>query len=897
MRRQLWIWIGIALLAAAYFTGTPSAVQAATITINSTADTEIAGDGDCTLREAITNANGDTDASGGDCTTGSGADTITFNIGGGGPQTIMLGSVLPIITDQLTIDGSSQPGFAGSLLINIDANGLSGNAMDARSLNSTHIDGLILNDFSISNAPDTALYVERFDNLMVDGMDVSLPSGATGYGIRAGGSNTLTIQNVTATHRNWGLQIVAVTDATVLNNTLSDNYLGLMLFQISAVGLPGGVLVSGNDFSNDANAISFREMSDLVISDGTVTGTNVILAASDGLDTVTGRVINLGRVDNTLIENVDLSLRSGAPAGFGVFADISIDQLSVQNVTANNRHTGVRVRRGTDIRVQDSTFRDDVTAVTLDIIAAGSLPGGVVVSGNDFSNSKSALGFSSMSDLIISDGMVAGTNVRLTPDDGLDTVTSNVITIGNVDNTLVDGVDFSKASGSPGGKAINATTSIDNLTVQNITASNRGGVSVSGGSDVRVLNNTLSDSMGGIFISGIISNNVPGGVLVEGNNLSNNKLGVVIANMSDLIISDGSVPGTHIKLAASDGLDTVYHTAIRLDRVDNTLIDGVDLSFAAGSPTGYGVRAINSIDGLTVQNVTVSNRATGIDVTNGSNLAVTCSAFLQNGMGMLTNISGAAVIDNHFEGNTKALRNNSVALLTAENNYWGAADGPSNLGGSGDSYDNAVDADPFLTSSPPCAGQISNQPPTLTVNSDPVTVIEGEVAANSGTVSDPDGDTVALIASAGLITNNNDGSWSWSFSTTDSQTITINAEDGSGGTGQATFELVVLTPQDAIEELIEDIEELEDQGRLHNGNGLIAKLRQIIAKLDSGNTDAACNQLGAVINQVNAFIAASVLEPSDGQDLLDSINRISHAIGCNPPSSASPSVFIISRKQ
>src|SRR4051794_10483185 len=48
------------------------------------------------------------------------ADTINFAIGSG-PQTILLASDLPTVTDTVRIDGTSQPGFAGSPLVELTA--------------------------------------------------------------------------------------------------------------------------------------------------------------------------------------------------------------------------------------------------------------------------------------------------------------------------------------------------------------------------------------------------------------------------------------------------------------------------------------------------------------------------------------------------------------------------------------------------------------------------------------------------------------------------------------------------------------------------------------------------------------------------------------------------------
>jgi hypothetical protein len=88
-----------------------------------------------------------------------------------------------------------------------------------------------------------------------------------------------------------------------------------------------------------------------------------------------------------------------------------------------------------------------------------------------------------------------------------------------------------------------------------------------------------------------------------------------------------------------------------------------------------------------------------------------------------------------------------------------------------------------------------NNPPVLTVDQSNVTVDEGQTAFNSGTVSDPDGDTVALAASIGSVTDNGDGTWSWSFTTSDgpaeSQTVVITGDDGNGGVTTVDFVLTV----------------------------------------------------------------------------------------------------------
>ncbi len=84
--------------------GAPGAAAAATFTVTTTADI-----GAGTVRQAILDANATP-----------GADVIAFAIPGSGIQTIAPLSALPTVTEAVTIDGSTQPGFSGSPLIELD---------------------------------------------------------------------------------------------------------------------------------------------------------------------------------------------------------------------------------------------------------------------------------------------------------------------------------------------------------------------------------------------------------------------------------------------------------------------------------------------------------------------------------------------------------------------------------------------------------------------------------------------------------------------------------------------------------------------------------------------------------------------------------------------------------
>src|SRR5437762_1947838 len=89
------------------------------------------------FRQAITNANNN-----------AGTDNVSFNIGGPGVQSITLLSGLPTISGQAIIDGTTQPGYAGSPLIELNGAGAGAgvNGLSISAGNST-VRGLAINRF------------------------------------------------------------------------------------------------------------------------------------------------------------------------------------------------------------------------------------------------------------------------------------------------------------------------------------------------------------------------------------------------------------------------------------------------------------------------------------------------------------------------------------------------------------------------------------------------------------------------------------------------------------------------------------------------------------------------------------------------------------------------------
>jgi hypothetical protein len=142
--------------------------------------------GPASLRQAILSANANP-----------GLDNIFFKIGSGGVQTITPTSELPTITDPVVIDGTTQPGFAGTPLIELNGGrqvaGVNGLTITA---GSSRVQGLVINRFPflgilISGRGATGNVVQgNFIGTDVTGTQ-DLGNGETGVGITFAPNNTI----------------------------------------------------------------------------------------------------------------------------------------------------------------------------------------------------------------------------------------------------------------------------------------------------------------------------------------------------------------------------------------------------------------------------------------------------------------------------------------------------------------------------------------------------------------------------------------------------------------------------------------------------------------------------------------------------------------------------------
>ncbi len=177
----------------------------------------------------------------------------------------------------------------------------------------------------------------------------------------------------------------------------------------------------------------------------------------------------------------------------------------------------------------------------------------------------------------------------------------------------------------------------------------------------------------------------------------------------------------------------------------------------------------------------------------------------------------------------------------------------------------------------------ANQPPdavndtATTVQGNPVTIA---VLAND---TDADGNALQVIAVTqpgdGTVVINPDNTITYSpdapFSGPDAFTYTIS--DGRGGQDTATVNLTVLSPQQAIANVIAEIDALEEGGVLSDGQAtsLIAKLDAAIGKLGKDDAEGAILKLELFLDR------AGILPQPDQQRLIDEVLAVIQSL--RPP--------------
>jgi hypothetical protein len=160
-----------------------------------------------------------------------GTNTIAFDIGGGRVQTIQPRSALPPITNPVVIDGTTQPGFAGTPLIVLNGSqaGAGANGLTITAGYST-VQALVINGFA---ADGIDLLTTGSDNISGNflGTDATgsqtVANGGHGLFITSGnnrvGGMTSGVRNLISGNRQDGMRL---SGSTATANLVQGNFIG-----------------------------------------------------------------------------------------------------------------------------------------------------------------------------------------------------------------------------------------------------------------------------------------------------------------------------------------------------------------------------------------------------------------------------------------------------------------------------------------------------------------------------------------------------------------------------------------------------------------------------------------------------------------------------------------------
>lgn len=311
------------------------------------------------LREAIINANATL-----------GADTITFNIPGPGAKVISLLTALPEITEQVVIDATTQPGYAGTPLIELDGTGAGGSASGLV----IRANGSTVRGLAIGNFHGTAgIWLNGCNNNLIQANYLGIAAdGATARqntrGIVLNNSSNNVIGGTSAATRNvisgngTGIDIVGN------SNVVQGNFIGTNATGTAAVANNAGV-----SLSNLSPAIS----TDNVIG-GTAAGAgNLISGNQTGISVNTNATTIQGNLIGTDIAGTSKIPNANGIVATGLNILVGGPTPGARNIISGNNGDGVYLR-GAGNKLQGNYVGTDITGTK----ALGNTGNGVVAGEN-----------------------------------------------------------------------------------------------------------------------------------------------------------------------------------------------------------------------------------------------------------------------------------------------------------------------------------------------------------------------------------------------------------------------------------------------------------------------------------------------------------------------------------
>ena len=567
--------------------------------------------------------------------------TVVLNPGTA-PFVIQPSTALPLITVPLTIDGTSQPGYKGAPVIQIDgvdapfgANGL----QFAGGAGGSTIQGLDITNFSggagiasVGNGIQVVGNYIGFDTTgsaapNQDGVDID------GTGNTVGGT-TAAERNVISGNFNDGVFVQGG------SNLIEGNFIGTNMAGTAALANNVGVEISasstnviGGTTAGARNVISGNDDDGILLSS---------LGAEQNL--VEGNYIGTDATGTNAVGNGG----SGVELSGATFDTIGGTTAAARNIISGNQLDGVSLfDGGTDNNLVEGNYiGTDVSGesplgnarngVSISPSVESSNPdgnnntiGGSVAGAGNVISGNGAFG------VLMSNPNVAGSEFNVVQGNFIGTDAKGTLALGNG----ASGIDISDASGN----TVGGTTAM----ARNVIAGNgNGGVTIASDGERPATGNFVMGNYSGTDVTGGVAlGNGTGGAGVVISDASGNFVGGTTSGAGNLIsgnmgsgvsiASDGNTAATG-NLVAANFIGTDVMGTIALGNGG----DGIDLIDASGNTVGGTTAA--------ARNVISGNNGAGVSATRDGEAPATDNVISGNYIG--TDVTGTVAVGNGGDG-------------------------------------------------------------------------------------------------------------------------------------------------------------------------------------------------------------------------------------------------------
>lgn len=617
--------------------------EASTFTVSNLDDS-----GAGSLRQAIEDANDNP-----------GYDVIQFSTAGN----LLIINHMPAISDSLTIDGTTAPGY---------------------------VEGAPA--FIIDSEVTTAIYATDPSYLTIHGLGLISTHGFIAPGLRLiSNSGSVLVEDCIIANWSTGISCEGNAEWTIRDNDLSTSQRSLKLIGVHTISASGNLFGGINSFSG----LEMANCSGLVIgNENAVPAADILIREADGMGAVPDFAIYTQYCSDLTFDHLDLSYTASPAFGFSLFMEDSYGTITIRNSAFRNRYYGPLCKGNAHWIITDNDFSSSSVGLQIENVISGS----ILAHNNLYGGTDAGLGLylSGCHNLIIGDENVTPTpDILIRDSEGLNEVAFAPITLADCNNIVVDNIDVSYTGNTTSGQGVGVGSNSGSIVIRNCKIQNREtALFCSGEANWTLHDNDLRNSLNGMDIRSIHSDN-----LTAYNNLLGGpgaQTGIALHNCSNLVIGDeNAIPAADILIKDTEGLTSFANTAILAYNCSDMTFDNLDASYTGDGQAGYGINLVNNQGALILQNCKFSNRQVGFSGNAATGSLITCNVFSRCVVGTYLALPEAnnSFFNNAFVNNTYSL-SNSGPLLIAQYNYWGGGT-PSTSGPN--AYEGPVDASNHLT--------------------------------------------------------------------------------------------------------------------------------------------------------------------------------------------------------